>query len=844
MISVIVCSRDIIKNRIHKEHIISSAGDSIEYILIDNSYNQYSLCAAYNEGVKRASGELLLFMHDDVFPITKNWAQVVNLKFAEKKEIGALGVAGTNYLFKDDAFWCKPGRPFVKGKVIHEFSKKNELVITVFSDSGKDEEVVILDGLFMVIKADLFNKDQIKFDELNFNGFHLYDLDISMQINKSNKLFVTEDILVKHMSSGIFGEDWKTYAKIFIKKHKERLPIYCTTDKPDPKNRIPFDSPSLDGMLKKETINIIYSIGKENSNPNKHFLIAQELFNKNDFKNAKQSLLKILEESPNFYNGHHLLGLTYFKLGNIEEALNTLQNALKLNNNDPMLYYNIGSILIDYGRASEALQYLNSAIHLKSDFVEALNKITYVLSLLGELTLAKKTCETILRYTPNNVETLNNIGNICKDMGDISEALSYYQKALEIKPNYTEAFSNFLLNLHYINDNQEEIWIYHKKFGNLFPLDNTKYEVDSVPNKKIKIGYLSPDLRNHSVSYFIKPILEKHNCTEFDVFCYNDSLYSDNTTSLLKTFCNNWKDVNSLNNDQLIKMIKDDNLDIIVDLAGHSGNNRINIFAKRLAKVQITYLGYPDTTGLSQMDYRITDQYADCDDADSFYSEKLIRLEDTFLCYSPNKDIPKTKDAPALKNHYITFGSFNNFSKISEKTLSLWINILKQIPNSNLVLKCRALNNNATKIKMEKIFTMSGIDIKRISFLGYTNTLQEHLNCYNSIDISLDTYPYNGTTTTCESLLMGVPVITLKGKTHASRVGSSLLKNCNLDNLIADTEQNYKQIAINLSSNIIDLNKLRSQLRDNFLTSQVCESSKFTKEYELVLKRALYGSNE
>lgn len=838
MISVIVCSRDIEKNKLHREHTINSAGKPIEYILIDNHNNDHSLCSAYNEGVSKANGNLLLFMHDDVFLVTKNWVDIIEKKFNDNKEMGALGVAGTSYLYKNDAFWCRPGRPFIKGKVIHEIEKKSDIIITIFSDNNRDEEVVVLDGLFMVIKADLFKND-ITFDEKNFNGFHLYDLDISMQIRKKNRLFVTEDILVKHMSSGVFNDDWKNYAAVFLEKYRNELPATCAEEVPIPEKRIPFDSPSLKKMLRKETVDIISSIGKSKKVYSSQYYLAEQLYNSGNFVEAINALETTLKNSPNFAKNWHLLGLCYFKIGKIKKAIETLNKAINTNDADPMLFYNMGSILIEEGRYSEALQYLNKAIQIKSNFTEALNKITFILSLLGELTLAKKTCETILNYAPENIEAINNIGNISKDMGEIDESLEYYYKVLKVKPNYYEAYSNLLLNSHYIIDAPDELWKRHKEFGKILQTEiKPSFKTGIKKNgKRIKIGYLSPDLRTHSVSFFIKPVLQNHNKNDFEVFCYNDNSAFDETTELLKNYCDHWRDVKNLNNEKLIEIIRNDKLDIVIDLAGHSGNNRIIIFQHRLAPIQITYLGYPDTTGLSQMDYRITDHYVEDKDAEIYNSEKLIKLPNSFLCYFPIENYPLSCNTPALLNNHITFGSFNNFSKISNTTINLWIEILKSVANSSLLLKCRALNDKSIKEKTIKKFISAGINKDRLVFQGYTSSLQEHLSCYNKIDIALDTYPYNGTTTTCEALLMSVPVITLRGRIHASRVSASILENSGLNYLITDNKKGYVRKAIDLSNNFSKLNNLRKNIRDTFLQSTVCNSNKFIKQYEDALKR-------
>lgn len=838
LISVIVCSRDLNRNKIHKEHIINSAGIPIEYILIDNSTNKHSLCSAYNEGVKKSNGDILLFLHDDVFIVTQNWAEIINTKFNQNHSMGALGVAGTSYLFDDDPFWCKAGRPFIKGKVIHENKNRGELVLTIFSDNNADEEVVALDGLFIAVRKKLFN--HISFDSETFNGFHLYDLDISMQIGNTSKLYVTEDLLVKHLSGGAFGKEWKKYAELFLNKYRNELPKSCTSEIPDPQNRISFESPSLSNILKKETVDIIKAIGKLPKQAYFLYNSAKQYFADNNFGDAINILNNLLEKQLDYYDGWHLLGLSYFKYGDISNAIKSLQKALYINNKDPMLFYNLGTIFIEAGENLKALQYLNQAIQLKSDFTEALNKLTFILSLLGELTVAQRTCQTILKHCPNDLNALTNLGNILKDSGDIENAVKYYQRAIKLKPDNLETWSNLLMALHYTNENPGEIWKFHKDFGNLFSNIEKTGEQSKKQNRKLRIAYLSPDFRTHSVSYFIRAILKNYDSSKFEVICYNDSSIIDDTTKELKSYINTWKDIHKLTNTQLSTLIRNDNIDILIDLAGHSGNNRISLFTNRLATRQITYLGYPNTTGLNSMDYRISDKFAESEEATDFHSEKILKLNRSFLCYTPIQNLPAIKKSAFEKNNIITFGSFNNYSKISLKTIELWSQILLNIPKSKLFLKNRALNDEGIKRKTIQIFKNYKIDENRLILKSYANSLTEHLSTYNEIDISLDTYPYNGTTTTCEALSMGVPVITLKGNTHASRVGMSILSNCSLNKLVASSEDEYINIAKSLSEDYNNSENMKQNFKNKFLNSIICNPNEFMKDYESALIRAYY----
>jgi len=278
-------------------------------------------------------------------------------------------------------------------------------------------------------------------------------------------------------------------------------------------------------------------------------------------------------------------------------------------------------------------------------------------------------------------------------------------------------------------------------------------------------------------------------------------------------------------------MIKNDGIDILVDLMGHSGDNRLSIFLNKPAPIQVTYLGYPNTTGLSTMDYRITDGWADPEGEDKYYTEELYRLPEGFLCYKPPDCVPYIEETPVKKNGYITFGSFNNLAKLSAETISVWSEIVKTIPGSKLVIKNKPFNDKNVINNYCKLFTSQGIDRDRLFLKGHSSSIEAHLSEYNNIDIALDTFPYNGTTTTCEALLMGTPVITLPGSRHAGRVGGSILSQVGLTELIANNRENYIGTAIRLSKDIQYIKKLNQILQRNF-QSLLCNGPAFTRSLE------------
>jgi predicted O-linked N-acetylglucosamine transferase (SPINDLY family) len=287
-----------------------------------------------------------------------------------------------------------------------------------------------------------------------------------------------------------------------------------------------------------------------------------------------------------------------------------------------------------------------------------------------------------------------------------------------------------------------------------------------------------------------------------------------------------------MNHQDVCARIGHDEIDILVDLAGHAGNSRLPVFFMKPAPIQVTYLGYPNTTGFSAMDYRLTDGIADPPDQDRFYTERLYRLPECFLCYRPPPETPLSPVPPADKNGYITFGSFNNFPKISGDTVCLWAGILHRVKNSRLVIKSKQLIDPAICERLLQLFAIYGIGADRLELRTHSPSLESHLSCYNGIDIALDTFPYNGTTTTCEALWMGVPVITLAGDRHASRVGASLLAQAGLTGLVAQSAEHYISLAAFLAGNISPLSKLKTGLRGMIAQSPLCDGAGFTKKIE------------
>ncbi|MCP4628069.1 MAG: glycosyltransferase, partial [bacterium] len=309
-----------------------------------------------------------------------------------------------------------------------------------------------------------------------------------------------------------------------------------------------------------------------------------------------------------------------------------------------------------------------------------------------------------------------------------------------------------------------------------------QYANSTSKHKRLRIGYVSPDFCWHSVAYFIEPVIAAHNRNACEIYCYSAVKRPDDVTVRIKGAADVWRDIYEISNERVAEMVRADRIDILVDLTGHTAGNCLKVFARKPAPVQVTWIGYPNTTGLSSVDYRITDNYADPgDDDEQLYTEKLVRMPQTFLCYRPYDRFPDVGPLPSVHAGFVTFGSFNNLSKINMEVVALWAGILQKVSGSQLLLKSSQLEDRETKARFEQYFADYGITHDRLLFVGQDQDWVNHLDLYNRVDIALDPFPYNGTTTTCEALWMGVPVVALKGDRHSGRVGVSLLSNIGLE---------------------------------------------------------------
>ncbi|MBF0450901.1 MAG: tetratricopeptide repeat protein [Candidatus Magnetomorum sp.] len=560
-------------------------------------------------------------------------------------------------------------------------------------------------------------------------------------------------------------------------------------------------------------------------------LLGESFIETGELKKGQQCFFKTIQLQSNCAQGHTNLAKSFFGQNDFHQALYHALEALPSNkNNDGFLYF-LGLTFQKISKYKEAIKYYQESINLNPNLSVAWNNLGIVYTLLGQLTNAEHIFKQGIQRFPDNYKLLLNLGRCYDEQGQSDTGLFYYSKAASLTERESQARSNLLFALHYQMDlTPENLYRAHCSWA----VSTKKKDAfrNALPTHPIHIGYVSSDFKLHPVSSFFYSILLNHDQERFQLFCYAHVDQPDAMTEKMKQCVRHWRNISMLSDDEVYHLIQKDRIHILVDLSGHSDNSRLRIFTMQPAPIQVTYLGYPGTTGLNQMDYRITDAWADPPENDAFNSETLIRMPHCFLCYTPLIQFLTVNALPAQKNGFITLGSLNRLPKINSQVLEIWAQILLNIPRSHLVLKSMAFNDTLITRRMWAFFENKGIDKNRIELIHLTNTIKEHLLCYHQIDIALDTFPYNGTTTTCEALWMGVPVITLEGKAHVSRVTTSILKNIGLTECIARTTDDYIHIAIALSKNINLLSHMRQHLRTIFKASPLSQANSFVAALE------------
>ena len=568
------------------------------------------------------------------------------------------------------------------------------------------------------------------------------------------------------------------------------------------------------------------------------------------------------------------IGVSFHRLERFEEAVRAFQQYLTYQPDTPVVLYNLGTSLRSLRRHEEAEHALRRATQLKPDYAEAFFNLANVLQDQQQFPEAVAVYHQAIKIRPAYAEACNNLGHTLRKQGKLDEALASFRNAMTINPDFLDAyagiaitlrdlgqpedalapfrhyleraphdqvlFSGYLLTLEYLAEPQPQtVFDEHVRWAKRYA-DPVKISVpfhanDRTPARRLRIGYISPDFRQHAMAFFIEDLLAGHSTEQFEIFCYSTNLFSDAVTERFERHAHHWRDVALLKDPQIAAQIRTDQIDILVDLAGHTAGNRLLALTTRPAPVQATYLGYIDTTGMSQIDYRLVDDHTDPraggGTTEHLHTETLIRLPRTFSCYRPHADMGDVSPLPALANNHITFGAFSVAAKMNAPLISTWAAILARVPNSRLLLAGNGLLNASVQQRIAAIMAAAGVERHRLEFHD-SRPLPDYFASHHHVDILLDPFPVAGHTITCNALWMGVPVISLAGTKYASRLGVSVLTNMNLAELLASTPEEYMEIAVRLAQDVPRLCELRSTMRERLRASPLMDYAAFTRNVE------------
>ncbi|HEY8750669.1 MAG TPA: tetratricopeptide repeat protein [Tepidisphaeraceae bacterium] len=547
---------------------------------------------------------------------------------------------------------------------------------------------------------------------------------------------------------------------------------------------------------------------------------------------AEAALRDAVRVKPDFAEGFSNLGNVLLKQGKAADAIEVYRRAVQLRPQAAESYYNLGTALHRMRRWEEAIAAYQKAIALRPDYPEAHNNLGSIHSENGQLDAGLAAFRDTLRFNPQHLEAMNNLAAGLQEKGELDESIKWYRKALQIKPDARIA-GNMILAMHLMpSDDPVQIRSLVDQWNQTYarPLGGPRHRHDNppVPERRLKIGYVSRDFNRAPVGRFLLPLLGHHDHVAVEVHCYSDVTQPDSMTQRMRGFCDHWRETAGMSDLQLSDVIHQDGIDILVDLGMHTKGSRILAFAYKPAPVQLSYLAYCSTTGLDAMDYRLTDPLLDPPGRDeSVYSEKSIRLQ-SYWCYEAPAEAPAIGPLPCQASGQITFGCLNNYCKVTPGAFETWCNLLRRVSASRLML--HALEGDHRSAARERL-ALRGIDPSRIEFINRLPSAQ-YFQQYNQIDVALDPFPYPGGTTSCDALWMGVPVVTLAGRTAVARGGVSILSNIGLPELIAQSREQYVDIAAGLAGNQSRLTSLRSGLREQMRSSKLMNAPRFARDVE------------
>jgi protein O-GlcNAc transferase len=547
---------------------------------------------------------------------------------------------------------------------------------------------------------------------------------------------------------------------------------------------------------------------------------------------------KAVTLDPASADAHAHLGIVLWRAQKFPEAATAFRSAITLRPNDPQALHSLSCVLRALSQLDQAAVAANPAIALNPNYAEAHGALGEALLSLGQRDAAIQSLRRAIALQPDQPDALGNLGAALCDLGQAGKSLQYHRRAAELCPDDAAPHSAVLFTMLLADNDPNAQLAEHRRWSDrhaapfahaIRPHDN-----DRSPTRRLRIGYVSANLCRHVVGWNLLPLLANHNRNQFEIFCYASLRQYDEISQHLRANADAWRDIAQLDDAKTAEMIRADRIDILVELGLHTGYTRLLVLARKPAPVQVTFMGYPGTTGLATVDYRLTDPYLDPPGQhDDWYTEQSIRLPHTFWCYAPPQADPPVAPLPARNAGHLTFGFLGNFYKVNEPTLDRWAKVLSAVPKSRFLLSAPP---DSSRPRVLQHFARQGITSDRIQFAD-RQIRHNYLQIYDRIDIALDTLPYNGHTTSLDAFWMGVPTITRIGATVVGRAGYSELCNLNLPELAADTDEQFVQIAAALAADLPRLTELRAALRQRMTQSPLMDASKFARDIEAAYRK-------
>jgi predicted O-linked N-acetylglucosamine transferase (SPINDLY family) len=554
---------------------------------------------------------------------------------------------------------------------------------------------------------------------------------------------------------------------------------------------------------------------------------------------AEASLLRCLQLAPDDPRAHINLGKLYCGSERWPAAEEHFRRAILLDAGSSMASFNLAMLLLQQGRAAEARDEFSRAVALDPQDAEAQLRLATLLIEDLQFEEAERRLRDAIRLRPDLAEAHNNLALILLETGRLQEARDAYREAVRISPGYLRAWSNFVMCGQYEpGASDDELLVRARQAGCAAQAAATRFAVSPAPARpRRKLGIVSGDLHLHPVGLLLLPVLRELHREGVKVALYSNSRIDDPVSEELRRHAE-WINIAPMSDEEVWSRIRSDGPDTLIDLAGHTGNNRLAVFAARAAPLQITWLGYFATTGTPNMDYAVMDPWHAPPGSERQFSEKILRLPHTRFCFRPIDDAPEVASAPPVaRRGTVTFGSFNNVAKVNEQVIDAWSRVLLDVPGSRMVLKWRTLANAEYRESMARRFEQAGVDSKRIEMHGYSD-YGALLGQYADIDVALDTFPFTGGQTSFDAHWMGVPVVSLAGHRPVSRQTLCILGNLGLEELAADSEDGYVERAVALAHDVRRLRELRFSLRQRMMSSPLMRAPEFTQ----ALLRALRGA--